>query len=400
MKRLPGFLLVAALSALSLAPAATAAPAGDPEKARKKLEKDDQKFTPDGFFRAIDHGDKKSVALYLEAGMDPNTKGNWDTSALAKAAESNQAEVAQLLVNSGADLNARNRDDRSPVYMAVNSGSIDRGAKVLDVLIKAGADLKTPYKHGQTLLHLAVSSDNGAALTKLLAAGLDPNSKDEDVAALFSQAASLWSKVILPLLLNAAVVDLNVRDGDDETPLMNAAHTGELDAAKALLAAGADAKAVTKDGASALHFTCALPNASRKSMKIPDERFVGIADLLLAAGVPVDAKRKGDGATPLLMAAEDGFAPMVTALLGRGASPNSKTAPDQMTPLLFAARDGNAEMVKLLIDAKADVHAKDRVGRNALKLGQDDPEVVALLKAAGATAGGATTGGPAKKPKK
>jgi ankyrin repeat protein len=91
--------------------------------------------------------------------------------------------------------------------------------------------------------------------------------------------------------------------------------------------------------------------------------------MLISAGVPVDAKKKSDGATPLLMAAEDGFVPMVTALLARGASPNVKTTHDQMTPLLFAARDGNAEMAKLQIDAKADVNAKDRVGRNALKLG-------------------------------
>lgn len=400
MRRVSGLLLVAALSALSFASPAAASPAGDPEKARKKLEKDDQKFTPDGFFRAIDHGDKKSVALYLEAGMDPNTKGNWDTSALTKAAESNQPDVAQLLIGAGADLNARNRDGRSPAYMAVNSGSVDRGAKVLDVLVKAGADLKTPYRNGRTLLHLAVDSDNGAALTKLLAAGLDPNAKDENGATPFSEAASLGRKVTLPLLLRAPGVDLNVRDGDGETPLMKAAHTGELDAAKALMAAGADAKAVTKDGASALHFTCTLPNASRKSMKIPDGNFLGIAELLIAAGVPVDGKKKGDGATPLLMAAQDGFAPMVTALLARGASPNVKDTPDQMTPLLYAARDGNADVLKLLIDAKADVNARDRVGRNALKLGQDYPEVVAMLKAAGATAGAAPSGAPAKKGKK
>jgi hypothetical protein len=52
-----------------------------------------------------------------------------------------------------------------------------------------------------------------------------------------------------------------------------------------------------------------------------------------------------------------------------GASANVKTNHDQRIPLLFAARDGNAEMAKLQIDAKADVNAKDRVGRNALKLG-------------------------------
>lgn len=393
-------LATALLVLLAFAPGGAAAPAGDPEKAKKKLEKDDQKFTPDGFFRAIDHGDKKSVALYLEAGMDPNTKGNWDTSALTKAAESNQPEAAQLLVAAGADLNARNKDDRSPAYMAVNSGSVDRGAKVLDILIKAGADLKATYRNGRTLLHLAVDSDNGTALTKLLAAGLDPNAKDEQGRTPFSEAASMGRKVTLPLLLKAPGVDLNVRDSDGETPLMKAAHTGELDAAKALLSAGADAKAVTKDGASALHFTCALPNSSRKSMKIPDENFLGIADLLIAAGVTVDARKKSDGATPLLMAAQDGFAPMVTALLAKGASPNLKDTPDQMTPLLYAARDGNAEMVKLLIDARADVNAKDRVGRNALKLGQDYPEVVAMLKAAGATAGSAPAGAPAKKGKK
>ena len=156
-----------------------------------------------------------------------------------------------------------------------------------------------------------------------------------------------------------------------------------MESCLALLSAGADAKATSKNGANALHEVAGVTKHNREQFKVDDAAYARFVEALLAAGVPVDAKRTTDGKTALAIAAPEGHVPTVKALLAKGANPNLADAGGE-TPLLAAARDGEAEMVKALLEGKADPNAKDRAGRNALALARDYPEVVALLKAAGA----------------
>src|ERR1700738_1878168 len=59
------------------------------------------------------------VALLLEAGADVNARNNnehWGTTPLHAAAHANQAAVAQLLIDSGADVNAKDMVGRTPLF--------------------------------------------------------------------------------------------------------------------------------------------------------------------------------------------------------------------------------------------------------------------------------------------
>jgi ankyrin repeat protein len=372
----------------------------DPEKAKKKLAGMDYEPTEKGFVKAANDGDKKAVALFLEAGISPNGKGSSGDTPIITAAESGHAEVVGMLVKAGADVNARNSSERSALYYAVQgSGGLDPQGKTLDALLAApGVDLKTPYKHGASLLHLAVESDHDVGITKLLAKGLDPNTKDDNQQTPLAMAASYGRKKAMPALLKAPGVDLNARDKDGETPLLSAAEGGEVEAGLALLKAGADAKATSKDGSNALHKVCSVSKHNREQFKVPEDKYLAFLDAVIAAGVPVDAKRKNDGATPLAIAAPEGHVPTIKELLAKGANPNLASASGE-TPLLVAARDGHATMVKALLDGKADPNVRDRTGRSALTLARDYPEVAELLKAAGAKESGAPKPAAAKKKK-
>jgi RNA polymerase sigma factor (sigma-70 family) len=89
-----------------------------------------------------------------------------------------------------------------------------------------------------------------------------------------------------------------------------------------------------------------------------------IADLLLAYGANVDARRR-DGATPLHEAVLSHHSEMVELLLERGASVNA-TCYDQVTPLHHAVMKGYRDCVKLLLSYGAAVNAQARSGRTPL----------------------------------
>lgn len=75
---------------------------------------------------------------------------------------------------------------------------------------------------------------------------------------------------------------------------------------------------------------------------------------LIEAGVPVDARQRGDG-TPLIVAAKQGQQATVDALLKLGAQPDLPSSGDG-NPLIAAASRGQHAVVAQLIDAGADVN--------------------------------------------
>ncbi len=86
--------------------------------------------------------------------------------------------------------------------------------------------------------------------------------------------------------------------------------------------------------------------------------------------------------TPVIHAVCGQYTQMLELLLKCGADANADNG--RNTALMLAARFGSEEMVRLLIDAGADVNAMDSHGGTALDNGCDFPNVVALLKSAGA----------------
>lgn len=80
----------------------------------------------EALFAAVRAGDVAAVRSRLDAGVDPNAANRHGTSALAMAADAGRAEVARLLVERGADVNARDRFFRaSPLELALNGGHMD-----------------------------------------------------------------------------------------------------------------------------------------------------------------------------------------------------------------------------------------------------------------------------------
>ena len=89
-----------------------------------------------------------------------------------------------------------------------------------------------------------------------------------------------------------------------------------------------------------------------------------ISENALAHKQLIDSKNKV-GATPLIMAADNGHLEICEMLLKAGADPLA-VREDGWNAMLFAAQNGKSEVVKMLLAYKQLIDSKNKVGATAL----------------------------------
>ncbi len=100
-------------------------------------------------------GDLKTVEQHIAAGTDLNAPDSLGGSPpLVTAAVFGKTEVAQVLIDAGADLNTSNRDGSTALYCAAFFGRVE----ILKALLEAGADKEIGNNFGSTPLQ-SVSTD-------------------------------------------------------------------------------------------------------------------------------------------------------------------------------------------------------------------------------------------------
>ena len=152
-------------------------------------------------------------------------------------------------------------------------------------------------------------------------------------------------RIAIALILIALVAGIFAVAASTDTRLADAVQNGDRTAVRALLAKKVDVNAPQGDGTTALHWAA-----------FNDDR--DVAKLLLAAGANVKAATRDGAITPLFLAAKNGSGPMIEMLLKAGADPNSATETGT-TALMMAASAGNPDALKVLIAHGAQVNAKD-----------------------------------------
>lgn len=127
------------------------------------------------------------TALLLSMGADPNIRGRKGATAVWYAALSGRAEIVQLLVEHGADLNVQEEvAHSSPLDSAASLGHID----VVEVLLEGGADVAITSPTG-TPLHSAAFAQRADIAALLLRHGAKVNAVDaNDVTPLHLAAAA------------------------------------------------------------------------------------------------------------------------------------------------------------------------------------------------------------------
>jgi ankyrin repeat protein len=121
-------------------------------------------------------GDRLFVELVVEAGADVNARGEGGVTALHLAAEAGHEDIVRFLVDHGADLHAETAGGWTALHAAAASGSTD----VVLALLNAGADPNARDARGQTPLHMAAYWGRYGATSALASHGADVDLPDAD----------------------------------------------------------------------------------------------------------------------------------------------------------------------------------------------------------------------------
>src|SRR5688572_7487722 len=347
---------------------------------------------------AVKKSDVGAVRRLIEQGMAVNVSETDGSTPLHWAVESDNQEMTRLLLRSGADAKRANRYGMTPLHLAAVNGNADLIRDLLD----AGASPNAALPEGETVLMTAARTGSVKSLELLLERGADVQASDKwyGESALMWAAAQNHGAAVSLLIARGAAVDsrstlqkiTNRRAGQNVlslgnwTPLMYAARENALDAARALVKAGAGLDLVDPDGANALtiavinahyEFGALLLDAGADPNIVDNEAGMGA----LYAAVDMHRLAVGHGRPnpkPVgLMTAVD----LVKKMLERGADPNRRlkksilqrhhTAGDSAlaegaTPFLRAAKSGDIEMMRALVAGGADPKLTMPNGANAL----------------------------------
>jgi len=174
----------------------------------------------------------KVAELLLEHGADVDVRGRWGFTLLHFASRRDEdwpdegfVDLVQWLLNHGADVNAQDIDNWTPLVPAVQNGLL----KICQLLQMHNADLGVRNIDGATLVHLAAS----------------PIGRRDQLK-------------IMQLLLNQGA-DVNARDSNGRTPLhcssfsherkgFSGSTTGTVEGSRLLLEHGADIQAKDNEG--------------------------------------------------------------------------------------------------------------------------------------------------------
>jgi len=231
-----------------------AEPVPEPEKPAPKPTPpkiDETKSPNQRLMDAATAGALTAVKKALTDGANINVTiggGNYDgCSALMMALMRERFEVADTLIDQGADVNhkrpATHSPDRTrgqtPLWWAANHGHMALAKK----LIAKGADVNTPDHHGSTPLTTSASSGHLDIVKFLVASGADVHAQIYDGRKAFNLAVTNGRKRVAEYLLMVGN-EPNESGSSGYTPLMIAAENNFMDLAKLLLKQGADVNAV------------------------------------------------------------------------------------------------------------------------------------------------------------
>ena len=256
---------------------------------------------------------------------------------LADAAMNQDTPTVRSLLKLHADANAPQADGTTALDWASRWNDVETA----DLLIEAGANVRARNRFGATPLSLACTNGSAVMIAKLLKAGEDPNAVVSDAGDTALMLAARTGKPdALKVLLDSGA-DVNKVNSEGQTALMWAVAEKNAAAAKVLIDRGADVNAQTHKLPPPTMFqtifSAPFPVGGMTALLYAArQNDLESARILVAAGANVK-ESAADGSSPLLVAIINEHYALAKYLLEQGADPNATD--DKGRGPLYAAID-------------------------------------------------------------
>lgn len=320
---------------------------------------------------AVQANDLELARALLNAGANPNLGSIHEITPLWLAATNRSAAMTELLLAHEADATFAMAHGETALMAAGRSG--DAGS--IPLLLAAGADPNaSERRHGETALIWAAAENHADAIRALTAGGANPDQQGLALALAPMDWVQIgmvstilpvggWSPLMYAARENAADAtialaevgaNLDLRDADGTTALGLAIINGHYDLAAQLLEAGADPDVADRTGMTALYGAIdmvffrsdigrpPIPNLSRRTAR-------DIVRLALEHGA-------------------DPNAPLSSPVIGRHHGFGDFALGEGATPLMRAANGSDIELMRLLLDSGADASLAMANGRTVIDL--------------------------------
>ena len=382
------------------------------------------------------------VQLLAERGADVNKHDENHMTLLHVAADHQHLKLVQVLLNHGANVNAKNICGWTPLHQVLHIHKTSEDViRIVQLLEERGADVNTPTKGHVIPLHIASRRQCLELVRVLLNLGANVNAEADDgrTSLHFALLGSLISEDgihvvqseggvgvvqsndcigVVQLLLDRGA-NVNAPEKYHVTPLHIASKNQSLELVRVLLNHGANVNAEDSYHRTPLHRVFEIHNTSEDVVRVVQllaergadvnapnnlheiplhlashRQCLELVRVLLDLGAIINAE-DGDGRTSLHRVltgpslSEDGVR-VVQLLLERGANANAQEK-HHVTPLHLASYCQQLESVQVLLNHGANVNAEDSHHRTPLHrvlectpLSEDGFGVVQLLVELGA----------------
>jgi ankyrin repeat protein len=325
---------------------------------------------------AIRQGMIEEARLMVEKGADIDAQ---HCAALSAAIRTKEAEFVRYLLDKGASLVDKERNPRTPAFVA---DAIKHGNREIAVmLIKAGADVNTPGISSP--LCSAAELGDKELVGILIEAGADPAIVVKNRLSPLAGAVAGGNREIVEMFLDLGA-DVNGAPGDSDdtgkrtTPLIVAAWHKNTELAELLIMKGAD-----------VNYGSGW-NALFAALAADDTKMI---ELLVKHGANLEAKGNED-MTPLILAASKGNFAASELLLKLGSDPNAKDRWGGTALHRACSHRASAELIELLLKNGAKVDAVTDYGYTPLMncCSSGDIRIARLLISSGADVNHSTDG--------
>jgi ankyrin repeat protein len=169
---------------------------------------------------AAGNGHKAVVQLLLENGANIEARSESEATALHWAAYGDHDTVVQLLIEKGANVEAKGGRGETALHQVAKYGH----SNVVRLLIEKGADLEAETNGGETALQQAAGNGHEVVVRQLLRHNGDNASYKKWIATAWLYQASMDSDAAVIQQLIDDSVDMKAKDIGGETVLDRVAH--------------------------------------------------------------------------------------------------------------------------------------------------------------------------------